>query len=251
MRISIFVIFILIAFSCDLEENENPVIVIPESLQIREVTRNGIVKSDYAYDDDDKIVTVRFYDNTGVFSSKSDYDFLAEKTVVKSFDKNQDPLLTSEYYEVDPLITRQDRFDAQGNLLNYFLYHYESANSCIYFKREEFSESDELISNLKYTFLDDNCSFESIKTNENGSLISTIRFIHDGKKRFNNAAANPKLPISAGNIMEYSYADADGEVLPSSSYTSTFEYNASNYPIKETRFLLDGEIEEYLFSYFQ
>lgn len=252
MKLSIYSLFLLLFLSsaCNLDEDD-PELAIEsfEQLFIQEISRNAITFMNFTYNDEDQLISKRQFTETGELQYTTTFEYLETKTRTTRKTEDTGALLIYEYYAIDDLTTRRDRLNEDGSLNSYDVYEYEDAEACLYHKRTSFTADDNFDGDEVLAFTSNNCSYISTTNDINNKVLFRKTITIDGKNRYDNALIIPAFPKRHGNITGFDFEDVNSPNVEARTYTSSYEYNRSDYPIKQTRFYSAGDIEELLFIY--
>jgi len=252
MKNKITLLLFLAAFLSQCTSNndsENPD-TLPTNLKIKRVLKNNTIESDYTYNSDSKVSIINYYNN-GSLSSKQVYEYIADVTQISHFNSSNNLVQVRKYYEVNATTIRRDRYDNANSLLSYFLYKYTNT-SCSHTSIETYNPNNVLTNRLLINYTDTNCSWESDYYNANNHVtFSSVAILDDKKSAYASTIIDTfSSHPSVGNQTEVTNRDANSAIINSSSYTSLFTYNSSNYPTIEVRTYIDGTIDRYTFEYY-
>jgi len=213
---------------------------------IKAVYRNGQLSQAYSYNADGSIRSTDSYTLEGDLHSTSTYAFTpisATRTVTYL---GSGSLLRYEYYDEGLDRTRRDVYNSSGQLQAYRLYFHN--NETCWVDRTETYSADGLLTELHtYNYTGINCD-QTISRFVNGELRQQTTIVQDGMNYYATSTLLNILRVEDwGNRSSYT-AMADGEVVTSSSYTSTFTYE-DGFPTTETRAYLDGDVAAYRYEY--
>ena len=232
----------IISCQTDTDDFKEP---LTESKLLRNVFLDGQQLYNFEYYSDNKIQAQLTF-SQGSISTVAYFEY-SNDTVFKKLTG----LFTSKsksYLSGSNALTLLE-FDADDNLLTYFVNTYESSN-CGLSKTNKFTQFGDLYSVTEYDYIDSNCSYNSTNALFNGVEKSNYSILKDDKNNHRNSV-NPWPQFSNNhNIIEYRLWNQNDNLVLSNSYNSVFVYDDDNYPIQETRTLLSGDIKVYSFEYY-
>jgi len=217
-----------------------------EVLLLKKVFKDGVLLRTLEYYDNDKLKTQTgfFVDDT---FAEMRYEYDADTIYIYYYVENEFNFLFTKSYEINNSTSRMDYYNSYGDLTNYNIYSFEN-NSCGVSFLERFNEDGYLISNVLYNYIDENCSFEATFDDPNYKNGHTLK---DNKKSYEEFVISPILRQEIShNTLESMIWDDNDQLITNYSYTSEFEYNSDDYPTKETKTYLDGDILIYTLEYY-
>ena len=240
-----FISLLLLVFSCSKDDDAVPT---ENLLLLKQIEKSGVVVGTFEYYPDNKLKQGKYYLDDGSFWSKSVIEYNDDVVLVSSYDSNDELTGTAHYIEEDDKTVKLERFGPSNELLYYILYGFSSGD-CGH-TSFEFYDSNGLLTKSEKDYLDANCSsIEKIFTDD--VHTSTIEFTRDGKNAYSRSIQFDLIrEEELGNLTKAEITYNSMEYSPLGSITSTFEYNSDNYPISETRTLLDGSITDYVYEYY-
>ena len=250
-------------FSCKKDEEVAKTIKIG---LVTKVYKDNVIKSEFQYDASNRPVKMLIYNANGLSDGYATYDFGSDTFVDKVNIYNEQGILTSyttylydtlkrlsskKYFQIQssiPKLLYSETFLYNINNQLYNLSEFDSAGNVTYFQEQVYDTLDDPLE-IKY-FKSDN------------SFAGSLYFTYDTKP---NAFAGyqKKLgtadPYNKHNITKItsSLTPVNGKVtfnlgntsLIIALYTSSYQYDYNNLPIKELRAYLSGIVESESYEY--
>jgi hypothetical protein len=251
-------VFIIGLFSCKKDTEENAI----KAAYIEKIFLNGHLNRSFEYNNF-IIHKINSYDTTGKIISYSTYEYNSKNKVSKIRNYNSSgvfPSLIVNDYNSRNQLTKSTTYlnDTSTNIFNTLYYEYDTQGNCV---KHQYQSSFS-----KFYFIFDykngnptNCYVYDM----DNTLKATINYIFDTKNNFTQFESITPVMYSRHNTLSYSSTDVDQngvltvKLLTGSVsfllFNSTFEYNANNFPVKETRTYVDKrrKVEVYEYQYLQ
>ncbi len=253
MKYFSYLLLVIFILSCSKKEEIKPVDVDPPILTnlLRTVTRNNLVYQEHNYDSDDRIIISKFYAN-GVLMEKFTFDYIGDTILLRIVDNINTLKETHKLYYVNDSLSKKAVYLGENEEFAYFLNYIFDLNVCgakrvdytsmyglpIYYFETEYT--DQNCSNIRSVYNSEDV-FQSKISKVNGdkySPYSSITLLDFGRREM------------LRNTIEYRDYNALNELSNVWSYDASFEYNLLDYPTKETREYLNGNVGIFEFVYF-
>lgn len=243
LKILFVVVVLMNIFSCSKEQD-----VLPQSKQfLKSVIKNSSLIYEYFYENN-QVTEIKYYDSKGKVSQTHKFTYLGELLICRKVYDSSNLFLRAESYEFDKnnLITKI--FTTDENLVNKLI-----SSSFIYDGKvivADVEYEDGLgFTIVKYKYNSDGSVLANVLNSKN-ETIGEIIYKFDRKNR-KGLGVNTLFPnFNDHNIIEVStttkyeskvdpvgYIDFETLTTPISFrlYTSIYEYNNFDYPVKELR----------------
>lgn len=241
--------FGLILFSCNLDIEEDDTPAPPNRIPVIEtIYLDNIRIREYGYNNNDVLLQINHFTNSGDFSSRDIFEYQGPITKVSNYDSNDMLTGYKQYSKIEEDTLLKERYSSDGNLISYTQYIYTQSD-CSHTMLVQYDSNDEIISttNIEYTNLI--CSSESTITID-GESRPYSKTTRDGERSYVSSALQQIRSTSLGNISAYSFYTDAGEEDEGRSYSASFDYNSFDQPSVEIRTYLDGDVEVYRFVYY-
>jgi hypothetical protein len=202
--------------------------------QLKEIRENGKISFEFIYDTENKLVKLNKYYADSIFSSESyvyQNNFLVKRIhdgFIDTYIYNKEGLLTSK----ESLYQKTDKHWKE-------IYQYNTSNQILKAITYYNGNEDGYIE-YNYNSKGNTTERKQYSKSEKGSnfLLSEIRLGYDNKiNPVKNLYIFPIEMVLNGNVSSfYSYLATMSSYPP--EYTSSFEYDADGYPVKEQRTII-------------
>ncbi len=222
---------------------------IQETLLLKKVFRNNELLWSYEYFDDNKLKSeYGLLVDDDVFEMH--YEYIAD-TIVESFYRINEtaPIAIYKSYEINNTTSRKDYYDQNNdfNLYRYDIFTFDN-NLCGAELLTGYDDDGTYLYSISYSYTDENCSVDTIL---NSFAYQNDSGLNDDKKAaFESITSSLKRQETLHNRLEYRVWGNNDTLSTSNSYNSVFEYNSDDYPTKETRTNLNGDITVLTFEYY-
>jgi hypothetical protein len=256
LNFSFSLVFIIGLFSCKKDNEENAA----KAMYIEKIFLNGHLSKSLEYDNF-LIQKIKNYDTTGKIINYSTYEYNGNNKVSRNHNYNFNGvsigLITNEYNSHNQLIKATTYAnDTSGIVTNTNNYEYDAQGRCI--KLQVKSSVVEFY--YIYDYENGNRKNGYIYDLDN-TLKATTNYSYDNKNNFMQFQSITPVVYSQHNIVSWTSSGVDENGVLSvkflkgsasfALFNSTYEYNSDNFPIKETRTLVDKrrKVEVYEYQY--
>ena len=259
---SFLALLFLIAFSnCksddELQEEMPPTQEDDKKCFLLKEWSNDILVREFTLNDENQVIHYKsfsHFDGEILLSEDRTYNTTGELTRRDQFNSGGDlfRFYTYEYFGTDSIICNQFRIiNGAEKFHDYSVFHFNMSENCTFSSRYFYdAETSELKQYYIAEYLDDNCSVVFTTYSEKGNLISISKSIHDDKHGADHLVMTPPFAeVNQHNALKREWSDPSGEFVKELTFDSVFEYDENDYPIKETKTFLDGNVFEYTYEY--
>lgn len=225
---------------------------------LKTITFNETSVQNFEYDEMNRIVRRTFGSNSSI-STEVKYNYLNDTIQFRFvYILDQD---TVYHYLIDQSDFRMD-YVVVDQFLNHRTKKYSNIDpNCGYFFGETYGGSSSFTPGTLQSYQEidyfGNCSYNirSYRA-ENDTLISTRELIMHGSNSIYQSAENRVVDLNypyvtnKKNIETNTRYNSQGIVIENGSYTAEFLLNDDNYPVRETRTFLTGDVWEFQYEYY-
>ena len=210
---------------------------------------DDILNQEYIYDDMGILQSRRVYDVNGDLSFLREYEFIGD-TLHRVIKLGNGELLNSyKYYQINNNELRLDYFDDMGEYTSYFTYT-DYIEGCGYQSVKNFRIDGMIVYEDQFDYDPNNCNYTYVQINTDGNIGLRGEVVRDDHPLRENAAIFKILyPNDARGIVSRINRNAAGDIIETTSYNATFEYNDDDLPTKEIRTYMSGNTLTYRFEY--
>ncbi|MFT4661491.1 MAG: hypothetical protein ACI8XB_001768 [Patiriisocius sp.] len=232
------------------EDSPNETVLVVD-LKLKEVHENGVLKTFYTYNNENRIDTLRTYvfspDNPSIIT----YKYIVDSLTIKFFSTSSFLSSQNTFSRATNDIVRFDRQEFVGDMeISHSLYYF-NGNSCGIELVETYDVENIQTGETELEYSETTCNLTFSEQNESGLVIRTGEIIRDNQNLSEKSAINTwTYPNSIGNITKNSRWNANGEINSSFSYESVFTYNSDSYPTNEIRTYVNGTVLDLEYFYY-
>ena len=230
-----------------------PTLALAQPCYIQRAFTDGKLSWNFEYNDQNQVTACERYNEDGSVALRMEINYQEGTDWIQSVNNVISPEMSQlNLYTRDEsgMVTRMDRYsmDASGEKSLLGFYTYLNDPSLPYPMRRVTAHSpDGTITEITdIELLDNNGTTLNTKTDADGNLIRTEKWVRDNRKTFE--VWTPFPYHVKHNLVGKQVNDKDGNILPQ-SYGNSCQYNLEGYPVVVTERKVDGSKSESRFVY--
>lgn len=220
-----------------------------KELLLKSIHKDGVLNQEYQYDNDNRVLRGRFYDDDGELNSTRLYTYVDDSLIVEVLNADDEIYTIHKYYWLNGgSVGRRSVFDRDNQLVLYD--EYDNFENCGYGEYSSYTPSGNLRFSYIFNYTDDDCGYILEDNNLSTDIKSTYR--SDGKRYFAESSSLKNFFVDKESLHNFTGFELtiNNNRQDEVSYVSSFEYNRSNYPTSEERKFYDGESTSYTYEYY-
>jgi len=246
---------ILILHSCSKDAPSgmsNPILPIEKILLLKDRSKDGIIQISYTYNPDSTLKETISHDGEGAPRLKMTYSYVGDNIESEIIlIETGEVTGARKYYKQSESEGLREFYGSDGELSTSSTYLFDES-ACGYTDLIPFDALGNALPKTRVEYIDENCSSKFYSKFQDDDEYLQWEYTRNDKFDSSNSTILSFFRVEIQNcvtkLLRYS---SDGTLSTNLSYDAVFEYNEDNHPIKEVRTYLDGDIIEYVYSYYE
>ncbi len=251
-----FLVIVSFLFSCgddtpNTDPDPDPMEMSQKILLLKDRSQDGIIQLSYSYNPDSTLLETISYNGDGEPRLKMTFNYIGNNIESDIILIESGQVTSSrKYFRQSDTEGLREFYNSDGELSTSSIYLFDG-NTCGFTDILSFDALGNSLPNTRIEFTDENCSAKFYSKYQEEDEYLQWEYTRNDKYDSSNSILLPFFRIEKQNcVTKLVRRTSDGTISTNLSYDAVFEYNEYDHPIKETRTYLDGDMVEYVYSYY-
>ena len=221
-------------------------------LLLKEQFKDGNLQLSYSFNADSTLNETISYDEEGEPRLSMTFEYIGDNITSETRSLESGQITgTRKYYRQSDTEGLREFYGSSGELSTISTYRFDG-NVCGFTDIISFDALGNSLPNTRVEITDENCSANFYSKYQDDDEYLQWEYTRNDKFDSSNSILLPFFRIEKQNcVTKLVRRTSDGTISTNLSYDAVFEYNEDEHPIKEIRTFLDGDIVEYIYSYYE